>query len=183
MGDGEGDADARSQHSRGSMHSKSSMGRTARASEWGHTAVFSEAGDDDTRSHKSLGGQSQRTAGQAGGGQSRRQQQQQARGSAHREGAAGVRLSSGEDPVDLLGSGAARALAKSAAGQGAAARRGAVVGEGGFRRDEETGKMVIDEEDGEGGKSKRKRGGSGYDSDDSDYDDMKVSDSATHIIK
>ncbi|KAG2424708.1 hypothetical protein HXX76_014284 [Chlamydomonas incerta] len=171
-----GDEDGRSRRSAG----RSTIARTARASQWGETAVFSSedggsegaGGRGGARSVRSAGGPKSVAGRSAGGGA---QQQQGRRGGA---GAGGVRLAAGGgDPLDLLDAAASRQLVRSAAGV-----RPAGAGGGGaeptFTRDPATGKMVIAEEagDGEGGAGRKRRRGkdaSGYDSDDSDFDDLK----------
>ncbi|PNW69821.1 hypothetical protein CHLRE_19g751197v5 [Chlamydomonas reinhardtii] len=175
-----GDEDGRSRRSAG----RSTMARTARASQWGEAAVFdSEDGGSEgagggggrggPKSVKSAGGP-RSLAGRSQ--QQQQQQQQQGRGG---RGAGGVRLAAGGgEPMDLLDAAASRQLVRSAAGVRPAGSGGG-AGEPSFTRDPTTGKMVIAEEDGgdgEGGAGRKRRRGrdaSGYDSDDSDFDDLK----------
>ncbi|EFJ51860.1 hypothetical protein VOLCADRAFT_87463 [Volvox carteri f. nagariensis] len=170
-----GDDDRRSRRS-GASSGRSSMARTARGSQWGHTAVFSsEEGGSDGGGGRGGGAKSTKSGGGRGGAAS----------VATGRGGSGVRLASGSgDPMDLLDVGASRQLVRSAAGArnaGASARAG-----DDFKRDPASGKIVIkdDDEDGgdddplglgrRGGKKRRRAGDAdGYDSDDSDYDDLK----------
>lgn len=80
----------------------SSRARTARASEWGHTAIFSDLLDDEDDEE----------GGRGGGGRSRLGDRSgRAPASAAGRGAKGGRLrDTEEDPMDLLGQGAARDL-------------------------------------------------------------------------
>ncbi|GLC60588.1 hypothetical protein PLESTB_001631100 [Pleodorina starrii] len=172
-----GDDDRRSRRS-GASSGRSSMARTARASQWGHTAVFSsEEGGSDGGVGGGGGAKSLRGVGRGRGG---------AASVAVSGRGGGVRLASGSgaggsgDPMDLLDVGASRQLARSAAGvrPANASARG-----DDFKRDPGSGKMVIDDEEADdplgldrrGGNKKRRRGGDGdgYDSDDSDFDDLR----------
>ncbi|KAG2487102.1 hypothetical protein HYH03_014215 [Edaphochlamys debaryana] len=158
-----GDDDRRSHRS---AVTRSSMARTARASQWGHTAVFSdeEGGSEPAGGAKSVRGAGARSAAA------------QSRG-AGRGGAGGVRLAGGAEPMDLLDSAAARQLVRSAAGVRPAAEASGRADD--FSRDPNSGKMVIKEDDdplglGRRDRKRRRRGGDdGPASDDSDLDDLR----------
>jgi ribosomal RNA-processing protein 12 len=150
---------------------RSSAARTARASEWGHTAIFSEeGGDQDTKTmagRSSRGGRSVAGASTVGG--RGRQQQQQQRGSR-------VQLAAdSSDPQDLLEPSTARQMVKLAAGTAGAAAAGRGDGQPEFPRGDD-GRFVIREEDDDYNKKKRKRRGDdmGFgEDDDSDMEDMR----------
>lgn len=74
----------------------------------------------------------------------------------------------GDAPLDLLDVATSRQLVKSAAGR----RVGPEKETDDFVRDD-TGKMLIRDEELEAAQKKRKRRGADYDSDDSDFDDMR----------
>ncbi|GIL82209.1 hypothetical protein Vretifemale_11129 [Volvox reticuliferus] len=172
-----GDEDNRSRRS-GASSGRSSMARTARASQWGHTAVFSseDGGSDGKGGPGGFGAKSVRSgASGRGGAASLAAQTARGRGGA----GGGVRLSGGSgDPMDLLDVGASRQLARSAAGVRPSADAGGSGRGDEFSRDPGTGKLVINEDDDEGGGGKKKRRHAGvdvdgYDSDDSDFDDLR----------
>jgi hypothetical protein len=122
---------------------RSSAARTARASEWGHTAIFSdEAGEDaDT---KTLAGRSSRGGGFGGrslaggstvGGRGRQQQQQQQQQRGGGGGGSRVQLGpDSADPQDLLEPSTARQMVKLAAGTAGAAGAARADGEPEFPR-------------------------------------------------
>ncbi|MEW5303886.1 MAG: hypothetical protein WDW36_006538 [Sanguina aurantia] len=164
-GDEDGAASARAS-SRGGA-------KTARGSEWGHTAIFSDAGGSqaggDTQGRKATR-VARSEAGRSSGGA----------GAAAAAGG-GARLSEGAgggEPMDLLEPNTSRKLVKTAAGVRIAPREAPGGGGGAdpvFGSSE--GKMVVEDEDPfawQKRKSKRKRiGEEGYDSDDSDMEDLK----------
>lgn len=101
---------------------RSSVARTARASEWGHTAIFSDEVDEDGKTlagRSSRGGRSLAGGSAVGGGRGGGGRQQQQRG--------GSRVQLGPDsadPQDLLEPSTARQMVKLAAGTaGAGAAR------------------------------------------------------------
>lgn len=125
------------------------MARTARASEWGHTAIFDDEMDvDDGATEAGRSARSTVRGGRAGS-------------VAGRAGAArGVRLAAdaaAADPQDLLEASTARQLVRSAAGAGGrpAAAGGAAAAD--FPRGDD-GKMVIDEEEDPFGWTKKRKG-------------------------
>jgi ribosomal RNA-processing protein 12 len=153
---------------------RSSAARTARASEWGHTAIFSdEAGDQDAKTmagRSSRGGRSVAGASAVGGrGRQQQQQQQQQRGSR-------VQLAADSaDPQDLLEPSTARQMVKLASGSAGTAAGGRGDGQPEFPRGDD-GRYVIREEDDGYNKKKRKRRGDdmGFgEDDDSDMEDMR----------
>jgi ribosomal RNA-processing protein 12 len=164
----EGD-DSRSQRSAVTRDSKA---RTARASEWGHTKIFSDGGDSDDQQQQQQ--QQQRRGQQQGGPGSVKS------GRSRGGGAGGVSfMEEGEEPMDLLEAGASRQLSRQAAGQRAAAARQS-RGDGADQSLEHAadGRLVIEDEEAKGRAKalKRKRGreeGWLGDSDDSDMEDMK----------
>ncbi|GIL64267.1 hypothetical protein Vafri_18268 [Volvox africanus] len=171
-----GDEDNRSRRS-GASSGRSSLARTARASQWGHTAVFSsEDGDSEGKGTPGGFGAKSVRSGTLGRGGAASLAARTARG---RGG--DVRLAGGSgDPMDLLDVGASRQLARSAAGVRPSVGAGGSGRGDEFNRDPGTGKLVIndDEDDGggRGGKKKRRHTGigvDGYDSDDSDFDDLR----------
>ncbi|KAK9845416.1 hypothetical protein WJX81_006006 [Elliptochloris bilobata] len=147
---------------------RSRAARTARASEWAHSRVFSD--DEETGIERNGGGQSaaapsvrgRRPTVARGGGQRGQQVARRLRGSG-----------SGGDPLDLLSADAPRALIR------AGAAPAEPSGEEGFARGE-GGRWVINEERDAGaavgGKRKRRPGGGLDDraSDDSDFDDLRA---------
>eukprot|EP00873_Tetraselmis_striata_P019446 jgi/Tetstr1/439710/TSEL_028129.t1 len=153
---GDVDMDARSRAS----SKASSRARTARASEWGHTAIFSDLLDDEDDEE----------GGRGGGGRSRLGDRSgRAPASAAGRGAKGGRLrDTEEDPMDLLGQGAARDLMR------VSNSRKTNRAEDSFQRGED-GRMVIAEEEEAGGKrgkqGGRKRGRGEESDDESDGDD------------
>ncbi|GLI63541.1 hypothetical protein VaNZ11_006530 [Volvox africanus] len=171
-----GEGDNRS-HRSGATSGRSSLARTARASHWGHTAVFSsEDGDSEGKGAPGgFGAKSVRSgAADRGGAASLAAQKAPGRGG-------GVRLAGGSgDPMDLLDVGASRQLARSAAGVRTSVDAGGSGRGDDFNRDPGTGKLVINEDEddggGRGGNKKRRHTGmgvDGYDSDDSDFDDLR----------
>eukprot|EP00878_Enallax_costatus_P038953 GHUV01044457.1.p1 GENE.GHUV01044457.1~~GHUV01044457.1.p1 ORF type:complete len:407 (+),score=82.08 GHUV01044457.1:595-1815(+) len=163
--------DRRSQRSAG----RSAAGRTARASEWGHTAIFSD--DMDNGDAATEAGRSARTA--RGG----RTGAVAGRTASRVGGPRAVRLAgdaAAADPQDLLEASTARQLVRSAAGAGGRTAAGGVAAPDFPRGDD--GRMLIEEEKdefawnaGKGRQGKRKRGDDlGFGSeDDSDMEDMK----------
>jgi ribosomal RNA-processing protein 12 len=177
----EAEFDRRSRRSSGAA-------RTARASEWGHTAIFSneDDGDGQTLGGRSGAARSAPAVGAAGGARSvaggrggcRQQQQQQQQ---RRRGLGGGMQLAGDgsaDPQDLLEPSTVRQLVKAAAGAGGggAAGSAAAAAAASFPRGDD-GRYVIREEDGlDGRKRQRGRGGAddGFGSDhDSDMEDMR----------
>ncbi|KAF6251701.1 hypothetical protein COO60DRAFT_1298160 [Scenedesmus sp. NREL 46B-D3] len=171
--------DRRSQRSAGSA-ARSAAGRTARASEWGHTAIF----DDDEHAATRAGG----AAGPRGPGSVAGRSRPGAPGSSSRGGARLAGDGAAADPQDLLEAATARQLVQSAAGAsgGAGGRAGAAGAGADFPRGDD-GRMVIKEAGDEFGHQsanaarrlgKRRRndedefGGLG-DEDDSDMEDMR----------
>ncbi|WIA12282.1 hypothetical protein OEZ85_012341 [Tetradesmus obliquus] len=177
--------DRRSQRSAGSA-ARSVAGRTARASEWGHTAIFSEDGDAATQAAGHAAGYAAR-GGPAGSAAARSRFGDRPDG---RRGGSGVRLAgdgAADDPLDLLEAATARQLVRSAAGNAAGGRGAggaAAAAAAEFPRGDD-GRMLIKEEKDEFGHisarraGKRKRGnaeeqfGGFGDEDDSDMEDMK----------
>ncbi|WIA32410.1 hypothetical protein OEZ86_003236 [Tetradesmus obliquus] len=177
--------DHRSQRSAGSA-ARSVAGRTARASEWGHTAIFSEDGDAATQAAGHAAGYAAR-GGPAGSAAARSRFGDRPDG---RRGGSGVRLAgdgAADDPLDLLEAATARQLVRSAAGNAAGGRGAggaAAAAAAEFPRGDD-GRMLIKEEKDEFGHisarraGKRKRGnaeeqfGGFGDEDDSDMEDMK----------
>lgn len=114
---------------------RSSVARTARASEWGHTAIFSDEADEDGKSlagRSTVRGGGRSLAGGStvgGGGRGGRQQQQQ------RGGGSRVQLGpDSADPQDLLEPSTARQMVKLAAGTAGAAGAARADGEPEFPR-------------------------------------------------
>ncbi|GFR52360.1 hypothetical protein Agub_g14918 [Astrephomene gubernaculifera] len=182
---GDVEGDRRSRHSSG----RDSLARTARASQWGHTAVFSsEAGDDMEEDEQELAG----GAGRRGAGGAKSVKSAGGKSAGGRNASGGVRLAaggSGGDPMDLLDAATSRQLVRSAAG---VVRQPAAGREEAFKRDPSSGKMVIAEEEDDdplglgkrGGNKKRRRGDDdGYNSDDSDYDDLKGVADLRHALR
>lgn len=157
----EAEFDRRSRHS--------SAARTARASEWGHTAIFSDEGDGegDTRTlagRSSRGGRS--VAGASSMGGRRRQQQHGSR----------VQLAGDSaDPQDLLEPSTARQMVKLAAGAAGAAARGQRDADPEFPRGDDGRFVIKDDDDGKSKKKRKRRGDDdGFGSDnDSDMEDMR----------
>ncbi|KAF8071289.1 uhpC [Scenedesmus sp. PABB004] len=173
---------------------RSVAGRTARASEWGHTAIFSDDGDGvegGSADARSLGGRpGGRGGGRAGsvaGGRSVGGRTAAAGGG----GRGGPRLADGGeagDPQDLLEAGTARQLVRSAAAPRPGPRAGA--GAAPFPRGEDGRLVIAEPRDDEAAKreeaelfgwskrpkglaAKRRRGEFGEDDGDSDLDDMR----------
>lgn len=112
----------------------SAAGRTACASEWGHTAVFSDAATETGRTVRT--GRGGRAGSVAGGTTSRA------------GGPRGVQLegdAAAADPQDLLKASTARQLVRSAAGAGGRAPAGGGVAAAEFPRSDD-GRMLIEEE-------------------------------------
>mmetsp|Transcript_19672 Transcript_19672/g.54892 ORF Transcript_19672/g.54892 Transcript_19672/m.54892 type:complete len:1497 (+) Transcript_19672:183-4673(+) len=158
--------DGRSQRSRGGADAKSLAARTARASDWGKTAIFSDEdeGEGDAKSLRSTkaGGKGAKAGSEAG-----------SRGKGKQRASGGARLvEGGDDPMDLMDAAASRQLTKSAAGVRVASHTKETDD---FQRAGD-GRMVIDDLDAEDRAKrdrKRRRGGDDYDSDDSDMEDLK----------
>ena len=166
--------DARSQRS---LAGRSSMGRTARASEWGHTKIFSEGGSDEEEGGR--GGRAGRgAAGPASTSGRTRIGDKRPQGGLKGLGAGGV-LAEGEgEPMDLLESGTARRLVKSAAGVAGRGRRAARADEGERELPRgDDGRLFIEDEEAKGRAKalKRKRVGeeAWLDADDSDNEDLR----------
>lgn len=140
--------DRRSQRSA----ARSAMGRTARASEWGHTAIFSDEMDaDDGATEAGRSARPTARGGRAGSVAGR---------SVGRAGASrGARLAgdaAAADPQNLLEASTARQLVRSAADTGGRpAAAGGVAAD--FPRGDD-GKMVINEEEDLFGWSKKRKG-------------------------
>jgi ribosomal RNA-processing protein 12 len=156
--------DVRSQRSAG----RSSIARTARRSEWAHTKIFSEDGA------LSSGGGSQEGPGRVV--RPARPRSIVTRRVQPQSGSAVGRLVDMRDePMDLLDGAASRQLSRSAAGT-APTRSVDMRGEDGFERDPASGRLVINDEEAAAeakAERKRKRAGDDYDSDDSDFDDLR----------
>ena len=157
--------DSRSRRTAAKSSGRGGAKALAARSEWAHTAVFGAATTRRDAASTKAGG------GGGGGGKNL--------------GGGGARLPGdgrGRDPLDLLGAGAARALAAAPRGGGSASRRSR-AGDDGESRPlplAPDGRLVImaEEAGGENGSSKKKRkaGGpaeDGYDSGDSDFDDVR----------
>jgi hypothetical protein len=181
--DEDGDGDARS-HRSGRTRA-SSMARTARASEWGHTRIFGSDDEDEVdegkKGPRSRAGNNPNNNLRRGLG-----------APAFKSGGGGLLLREGDDadePDDLLQPRSARLLGRAAAG-GAGPRRPGAVTPGGttkrepFERREEDGRFVIDDKEAnererQERKRRRARAASGeegfadYDSDDSDLAEFK----------
>lgn len=174
-GGGRGGGDARSTRSaltsgRGKGGAMSVSGKTARASEWGHSRIFGGDEEDEEDGGPGLGR----------GGKARSQKSKGDRGG-------GVRLTESGDPMDLLSPSAARQLAKRSSASNGRGRQEENEGpDAGFRRDPSgSGKLLIDEE----GENVTRRGGYGgsaggakkrrrededeINSQDSDFDDLR----------
>lgn len=146
---------------------RSGAARTARASEWGHTAIFSDEVDADTKTmagHSSRGGRSVAGPSSMGG----RRQQQQQRGSR-------VQLAADSaDPQDLLEPSTARQMVKFAAGTAGAAAAARGDGEPEFPRGDDGRFVIREEDDGKSRKKRKRRDEAGFGSDDdSDMEDMR----------
>jgi hypothetical protein len=165
-----GDLEADDSRSQRSAVTRDSKARTARASEWGHTKIFSDGGDsDDQQQQQQRRGQQQGGPGSVKSGRSR-----------GAGGGGGVSfMEEGEEPMDLLEAGSSRQLSRQAAGQRAAAARQR-QGNGADKDlpHAADGRLVIEDEEAKGRAKalKRKRGreeGWLGDSDDSDMEDMR----------
>jgi ribosomal RNA-processing protein 12 len=151
----------------------------SRASRWASDVFSDDSGGEEGRGRASEGGRTARTAKTAGartqGGKTARSGGTAAGGGA---GGAGRRLPSGGDPLDLLDASTSRRLVR-AAGKAGARPAGRGRGEEGDDGPEfgrgEGGRMVIREEEGEGGGKRKRAAGEdhGMDSGDSDFEDLK----------
>ncbi len=164
-----GDEDEAPEDARSRRSAATSMARTARASEWAHSRIFSDdEGDEQTRAGdqaRSMGGAAARTAGRAS---------TSGRGGSAAGRGQGRLSDSRDEPMDLLDTGVSRALVRSAAGAGARGS-GLRADDEGFEHDME-GKLVINDEEGAAEakrQRKRRRGGDDYNSDDSDFEDLR----------
>ena len=169
-GDDDDDDDGRSRKSK--AHT-ARTGRTAARSAW-NSEVFSDEDEEDGRSEAV--GSMQTSSGRrglAGGAKSARS------AASHHAKTTSRRLPSSEDPLDLLDVGTARKMVRggTSSKNGGTASRGGKKGQEGDDEDFQMGKdgrMVIREEVPIIGK--RKRGDAeraGFDSDDSDFEDLK----------
>lgn len=162
-----------------SSAARSAAGRTARASEWGHTAVFGDEDEDEGAAGAGAGGRGGGKPGSVAG-------RSRANGAAAARGGGGRLLDGAGDgePIDLLEAATARKLVRAAAGGQRAANAGGRAAAATAFETGEDGRMVIDDEEAaerarerEAKKRAKRKRSAGeeflMDSDDSDYDDLR----------
>ncbi|KAJ9506030.1 hypothetical protein QJQ45_002495 [Haematococcus lacustris] len=171
-------ADARSQRS-GPAGTKSGVARTARASEWGRTTIFSEGGEDEEGggdgdgASRHGGARSVRGIGAVRGAKSSKSEKP---GAASRGGPRLQEGADGDDPMDLLDPAASRHLTRSAAGVRSTSRTSEPAAQ--YTRGPD-GRLIINDEDAveleAAMKRKRKKRGEEeeFASDESDMEDLK----------